>query len=173
MNLKLSDISNIADVVSAVAIVISLIYVGLQVSDNTRATRSATANSATAISVSTFTAVSSSTESASVFHRGMTNPSLLDDGERTQFIFMVHTAYLAFQNSYYLSKEGTLDAEIQESLSQSIMAVKDQPGFRLYWAQRRSFLMKEFRNYVDERIDSDIIHEASEMYSGSGEKLAK
>jgi len=44
MKLKLSDMSNVADVVSAIAIVISLIYVGLQVSDNTKGTRSATAN---------------------------------------------------------------------------------------------------------------------------------
>jgi len=162
--------SNIADVISAVAIVISLIYVGLQVSDNTRATRSATANGATAILVGVYSAASSSTESASVFHRGMTNPSLLDDGERTQFIFMVHTAFLAFQNSYYLSKEGTLDIEVQASLTENIMAVKDQPGLKLYWTQRRAFLMKEFRNYVDVIIASEVKYEASELYLSTGEK---
>ncbi len=51
MKLKLSDMSNVADVVSAIAIVISLVYAGLQVSDNTKATRSYTANGATALTV--------------------------------------------------------------------------------------------------------------------------
>lgn len=164
MKLKLSDMSNVADVVSAIAIVISLVYVGLQVSDNTKATRSSTANGATALTVSAYSLISSSAESASVFHRGMRDPSLLDDGERTQFIFMVHTAFLSFQNSYYLSKEGTLDDEIQTTLTETLMASKDQSGLKLYWNQRRSFFMKEFREYVDELIAKEDIHESSEIY---------
>lgn len=168
MKSKLSDIANIAEVVSAIAIVISLVYVGLQVSDNTRATRSATANSATAITISAFSVASSSTETAGVFYRGMNDPSLLNDAERTQFILIVHTAFLSFQNSFYLAQEGTLDAEVQSTLTASIAAVKDQPGFKLYWAQRRSFMLKDFRDYVDELLANVVVSKSSELYFGSG-----
>ena len=44
MKLKLTDIANIAEVISATAIIVSLIYVGVQVADSTRAVRSASAN---------------------------------------------------------------------------------------------------------------------------------
>ena len=44
MKLKLSELANIAEVIGAFAVVISLLYVGVQVSDNTRAMRSATAS---------------------------------------------------------------------------------------------------------------------------------
>ena len=45
--LKLSQISDLAQVVSAVAVVLSLIYVGQQIRVNTEATRAATRQSVT------------------------------------------------------------------------------------------------------------------------------
>ena len=46
MRLKLSEWANVAEVLSAVAIVISLIFVGVQIADGNRETRAATAQSA-------------------------------------------------------------------------------------------------------------------------------
>lgn len=46
MKLKLSEWASIAEVLSAIAIVISLVFVGLQVSDGSRATRAATSQAA-------------------------------------------------------------------------------------------------------------------------------
>ena len=169
MKLKLSDYSNIADIVAAVAIVLSLIFVGTQVSDNTQATRSATANAATAITVSAYTAITSSTEASNVWFRGLTDPSSLNDAEKTQFILSSHTFILAFQNSYFLSKEGTLDVEIQASITENLHGVKQLPGFKLYWSQRRLLFMKEFRDYVDEILDSDASSSGAVLYRNSDE----
>ena len=173
MKLKLSDYSNIADVVAATAIVLSLIYVGIQVSDNTQATRSATANSATAITISAYNAITSSTETSDVWFRGMTNPSALNDAEKTQYILSFHIFMLAFQNSYYLSKEGTLDAEIQESVTETLHGVSRLPGFKMYWLQRGKLFMSEFRNYVDEFSDSDLDESGVLLYRISDEKLVE
>jgi hypothetical protein len=46
MKLKLSELASMAEVVGAVAVVISLVYVGAQVRDTTRAVRSAAINDA-------------------------------------------------------------------------------------------------------------------------------
>jgi len=45
---SLQDIESIAEVIGAIAIVVSLIYVGIQVNDSALATRSATANDTSA-----------------------------------------------------------------------------------------------------------------------------
>ena len=44
--MKLSDAANWAEIVSALGLVISLVYVGIQVTDNTSAMRSETASNA-------------------------------------------------------------------------------------------------------------------------------
>ena len=164
MKLKLSDYSSIADVIAAIAIIISLIYVGIQISYNTRATRSANANSATSIMMAAYATITSSTESSEIWFKGMTDPSTLDDAERVQFFLTVHATFLAIQNSFYLSKEGTLDAEMQEGITNSILAAKDSPGLVLFWSKRRSLFTKEFQIWVDEILASDSLHESSNIY---------
>ncbi len=46
MKIKLSDFASIAEIIGAFAVVISLIYVGVQVNDSAGAVRSASANDA-------------------------------------------------------------------------------------------------------------------------------
>jgi len=46
LKLKLSELANIAEIIGAFAVVISLIYVGLQVNNSAVAVRSASANDA-------------------------------------------------------------------------------------------------------------------------------
>ena len=46
MKLKLSEMSHVAEIIGAIAIVVSLAYVGVQVKDSAEATRSAAVNDA-------------------------------------------------------------------------------------------------------------------------------
>ena len=46
MNMKLPEVASIAEIVGAFAVVISLIYVGVQVNDSAGAVRAASANDA-------------------------------------------------------------------------------------------------------------------------------
>ena len=46
LRLKLSEWASIAEIIGAIAVIVSLIYVGYQVNDNTSAIRSAAANDA-------------------------------------------------------------------------------------------------------------------------------
>ena len=65
----------------------------------------------------------------------------------------IHGAMLTFQNSYYLAGEGALEIDIYKSLTEAIVAVKDQPGFRFYWQQRKPLFFSEFQKYVDSALE--------------------
>jgi hypothetical protein len=67
----------------------------------------------------------------------------------------LHGLFLIFQNTYYLANEGTLETQIQYRLTEAIAGVKDQPGLRLFWKQRRSIFLKGFQEYVDSILASD------------------
>ena len=67
-----------------------------------------------------------------------------------------HAAMLIFQNSYYLVDEGTLDPQIRDSLTAVLHAVKDQPGFSVYWQQRRAIFFPDFQAYIDSILDSEL-----------------
>ena len=86
----------------------------------------------------------------------MAEPDSLSSEERFQIIITLHGLFLTFQNSFYLSQEGTLDSRIQESITKAAVGVKDQPGFRLFWKLRRELFFPEFQKHIDEIVDTDI-----------------
>lgn len=149
MKPKLADIASIAEVVSAIAIVISLIYVGIQVNDSTRAVRSATANETAAAISAWYAEMGTDQQATHVVLEGFANPESLSRDETAQFIYMMHGLFLQYQAAYYLSQEGTLDDELRESVTNTILGVRGQPGMHVYWAQRRELFKPSFRQHVD------------------------
>ncbi len=100
---------------------------------------------------------------------GIADPESLSREETAQFIYLFHGLMLEYQNAYYLSQEGTLDVDLQESLTNTILGVKDQPGMLLYWGQRRDLLKPDFRGYMDDLLasgttntDMEIIYQPRE-----------
>jgi hypothetical protein len=147
--------ASIAEVIGAVAIVISLIYVGVQVNDSTRAVRSATSNEATAITMSFYVDILSHPERSGNFYDGITDFQSLTPKETFQFLMSMHSGMLAFQNAFYLSQEGTLDPEIQQSMTRTLRSVTDSPGFRHFWEIRRELFRSDFAEYVDDLFAAD------------------
>ena len=155
MKLKLSEYAQIAEIVGAFAIILSLIFVGYQLNDNAKATRSATASATIASMSSWYAGSGQSVQASANFLNAMENPDELTREQWFQFVMNFHAFMLNVQNSYYLVEEGTLDLEIRDSLTAVIMAVKDQSGFQLYWKQRKAIFFLEFQDYIDTIIASE------------------
>ena len=152
MKLKLSDWASIAEVIGAIAIVVSLIYVGIQVNDSTRAVRSATANETSAALSSWYSSIGASAQASEVFYNGVTDPGSLSIEETAQFIYLIHGLFIEYQAAYYLGQEQTLDEGVQESITNTLVGVREQPGVLMYWEQRRDLFEPGFRRFFDDLI---------------------
>ena len=155
--MNLQDLASVAEIVGAVAVVISLIYVGLQVHDSTSAIRSAAASDATTAMQWWYLEMGRNRQASDAGFNAMTSPEPLPAHDEFQFLMSMHAAILGMQNSYLLSKEGTLDAEFREAVTTAIVAVKDLPGMERYWRQRRGFFHTGFAEYVDSLLAQDAI----------------
>ena len=149
MHLTLTDLASIAQVIGALAVVVSLVYVAIQVKSSSSAVRAASGTSANAAVQSWYLELGSNQQASDLYIRAMTSPDPLGREEEFQFIVMTHALMLAFQNSYFLERERTIDAELREAMTVTFMGVKDLPGFRRYWRQRRSYFLKGFADYAD------------------------
>lgn len=147
-------IAYFVEIFGGVAILISLIFVGIQLREHTKATRSSTATATIETMTNWYVTMGTDKEASKSFYQFNADPDSMTKEERLQHIFNYHGLFLAFQNSYYLSLEGTLDERIPKSLNQVIFGVKDQPGFQLYWNSRKSIFFDEYRNYVDDLLES-------------------
>jgi len=153
--MKLKDLALLAELASAVAVVISLVYVGVQVNDNTSAIRSAAASDATTTMQAWYLQMGDNRQASDVWYRAMTSPSPLSNEDEFQFMMSMHVAILGMQNSFLLVKEGTLDREFREGVTAAIVAVKSLPGMQRFWTQRRGFFHVEFANFVDALLAQD------------------
>jgi hypothetical protein len=159
----LETAANYADVIGGVAVVVSLIYVGIKVNKSTSAIRSSAANDATVAMQSWYLEMGTNRQASDIWLNAMTSQDPLETHDEFQFMMSMHSVLLGMQNSYLLSREGTLDEEFREAVTTAIVAVKDLPGMSRCWNQRRDFFHREFAQYVDGLLLQESI-ETLDMY---------
>ncbi len=153
--MPLEQLANIAEVFGLLIVAISLIFLTMQMRQNTRATKSATANDSISMVVAWYGEMGNCEQSSALFYNALADPEAQTPEAWLQFVLNLHGFLLAIQNSYYLAIEGTLDDRITQSLTEVITAVKDQPGFQLFWRQRKAIFFPEFQDYIDTTMSSD------------------
>lgn len=153
--MKLEKWALMSEIIGAVAIVVSLVFVGVQLQSNTSATRSATASAASSATSGWYIAMGTSAQASALFFNFMNDPDSLTPEERIQAVFAVHGILVAFQTSFILANEGTLDSQIKDTILEAIVVVKDKPSFQYYWEQRQAFFYDEFREYVEQLMKVD------------------
>ncbi len=155
MKLKLSELANIAEVIGAFAVVVSLIYVGVQVNDSNSAVRSSSVNDANVAVQEWYMQIGSDEQTSRLFYSALMSDEAKSNEDEFQFIMMFHGVFLAFQNSYLMAEEGTIDSELVNGLTGAILTVKDTPGMKRYWRQRRTTLHPRFVRYVDDLLQEE------------------
>ena len=153
--MPLEQLANIAEVIGMIVVAVTLIFLTTQMRHNTRATRSATANESVSTVTAWYREIGNSKQSSTLFYNANADPESQTPEEWLQFVLNLHGLFLAFQNGFYLAREGTLDDRINQSLIEVIVGVKDQPGFQLFWRQRRAIFFPEFQDYVDTAMSAD------------------
>ena len=148
--MKLSEAAHWAEIVSALGLVISLIYVGIQVTDNTSAMRSETASNASTEFIDWYTHLSGDPQLMDVWLTGVTAPETLDERQSLRFLFLLHIIMLQFQNNYYLVEEGTLDEKMLSAINNTLATIRGTPGFAMYWSLRRDLLRPEYQVFVEQ-----------------------
>ena len=161
----LEQTSYLAEIFGLIAVVISLIYLGMQIKQNTQAIRSTAAYEATQSLSDWYIAIGNNRQSLDTWLGGIPGLDKLKGNDKFQFMILMQAAFLSFQNTFYLAYEQTLNEEIKYSLTSSISIVKDTQGFKDFWEQRRSTFMKEFREYVEKEVLVRDHSNAAKLYN--------
>ena len=142
----------IGEIVGAVAVVVTLIYLTVQIRAGTRASRAAAVTDATAAVQAWYQELGTNPESANLFLEGMSDPQSLSHARQFQFLMLLHCIFLGFQRTYLLSHTGTLDVGLRDSIGTAVQAVNQLPGIHFYWRHRRLFFQPEFVTWVEDLL---------------------
>lgn len=151
--------------------VLSLVYVALQVRQNTRALR--TENYARALDrVAAIQArLSGDPQLTSVFNRGARDPAALTTEERIQFSWTFYEMFGAFEFMFHQSRMGALPTEVWQRWSGTMSWWLSLPGVAAWWRARPAPFSASFSAFVEERlragaVDPDAARRWAEFLAG-------
>lgn len=147
--MSLEQLGLISQIVGAIAIVITLVYLAIQIKDSARSSRSAAVTDATTAMQSFYQELGSNPATSKLFLDGLTNPDALSQEDQFQYLMLMHSCYLGFQRSFFLAREGTLDVALRDSIGTALHAVNHMPGMHSYWRQRKAYFQPEFVEWVE------------------------
>ncbi|HEY5622154.1 MAG TPA: hypothetical protein VIV14_00225 [Gammaproteobacteria bacterium] len=138
---SLSDWGVIAEIVSAIAVVLSLIFVGLQIRDNTLATEAAMYQDSVAYDLGNLRVFGASPQNARVLYTFWNEPDNLDDDEWLQGRTLFTAAIRHAENLYVQYQAGMLSDEAWATREPLIRAFALSPGFEALTSDenRRTF----------------------------------
>lgn len=145
----LSEWANVAEIGAAIGVIISLIFVGIQLQSNTEATQAATRE---AINQKDMSYLSLRLDS-SVLARANAN---IDNGEtlspleESQIIHQEYVNFVSFEHSFYQYRKGALEAgEWLRHENIARIRIESSKHARMMWARKRHTFTVQFQELVD------------------------
>jgi hypothetical protein len=164
--MTLEDLGNIGEFVAAVGVIVSLIYLAIQIRRNTGSVRAATFQNVSKAWQDWMYSLSEG-DTFPLFYRGCFDPTSLNDMEGVQYWLLVRALFRGYENDHYQYNQGAFDAKAwegyRESLRNDILSI---PGIRAVWMLDRQNYNKAFAEYVDQELKSARIRESFGIAEG-------
>lgn len=158
----------IYDIGQTVAVFASLVFVGLQIRQNTRALK-ATSHHAVTDSFNALNALLATDQNvARIWRCGLADLGNLNDDEATSFSFLALANMRIFETLYYQNKTGTMEEDLFEAELNTLKWAFTNPGIRTWWRANPISFSTEYRAFIDA-----LIRDVQEPTSGSAEEATQ
>ena len=144
----------IGEIVGAIAVVVTLVYLTTQIRQNTKTVQAASFDS----SISSINAIRQSAyenpELMDIWARGMANPEKLSELERERYRFMIHNMMWSQWNVYFQSQVAELP-NIWAPQKIQLKRVLSQQGMKWFLENYKHELESNFQDEIDLILSDD------------------
>ncbi len=148
--IKLNELAQIAEIIAAVAVVMSLIYVGKEVQSNTAAVRGAAMQAVATTDADALLTTAADATLSEIVRLGQLDPSQLTPPDAHRYYLFMTQFWLSFQNIYQQSELGLIDQSVWQSYVSVICRMAARPGPQTTWPDHDSVLDPAFVAVVEE-----------------------
>lgn len=142
-------IGAIGEIVGAFAVVLSLVYLAVQVRQNTTALRGATAAEAVGAIREWNGRLIDDPVVSELFTKGVEDPTQLSDAERRRFVPIAFNFFKTVEHLHYQYARGILDPEIWTGWEVVLTGYAAGAGMKAYYHERRAAFSREFQQWVE------------------------
>lgn len=150
--MRLGELSDLAQVIGAIAVVISIVYLAVQIRQNTRALGLSVHHAITDANAQILALLAQDPDLARLFRIGAGDFKALADDDRSRFNCLLHRIFLTFEDGFYHLRVGALPAPMSERFSRVLPTYLNQPGVRAWFDSQKHLMSDEFVKYVTAEV---------------------
>ena len=145
-------IGSIAELLGALGVIASLVYLAAQIRHNTRSLRASTYESLAQATAASNILLISDPEIAELVERGLGNDTL-DRDTRTRFVAYLRMTFRRYDSVFLHYRQGILPPEAWEAYWNSFRKILRSPNVRDFWVRSKDDYMPDFRDLVSQEIN--------------------
>lgn len=147
--MTLEEINYIAQTIAAVAVALSLLFVGVQIRQNTRATRAAS-HGAVSSALNEVNRMFAENEGLTkIWLAGRKDRGSLSEEDRWRFDAMARAYFHVCETMFIQARLGAGDKGVMKAEEEGMKAVLAAPGAKNWWVENPFGFCAEFRAYVE------------------------
>ncbi len=150
--MPLDQLANIAEISAVALVIVSLIYVGIQIKQNTKATEISTSHAFVDTFSKTVLEICREKEFTDIYWRGLGGLSNLQGSEVAAFGAWTISACRAWELFYYQWQAHVFDDRLWVGWKAQFCDLFGYPGIQEIWSLRSHQFDVEFREFVDQQI---------------------
>jgi hypothetical protein len=150
----------VAELVGAIAVVMSLVYLASQIRSGSRALETTMRDSSFHALTEWNYSILADPDLAWIFQEGSRSPESLDEKERARFSHIAYSFLKLFENLYLHQLDGSISSETWEYNRHVLVLFAVQPGFRAYVVRRRAIFNPRFLTMIDALEGTEMVNTA-------------
>lgn len=153
--MNLEDLGNLGELVAAIATVATLVYLALQIRQNSEATKISAGQSILSSINEALQVASSSSQAARVLVLGQSDYDNLPEDEKAQFLVWVFAWFRVLEQGQYYHRKGYLDDELWQGHMEHLKQLMKSPAILHWWEGRKYFYSPALQELVHEAKSAD------------------
>jgi hypothetical protein len=151
----LDAIGNIGDFLGGLGVVVTLIYLAIQVRQNTKSTKTQSYQAAVSAASDWSRQVGIDSESCKIILAGSIDQGALSDIERVQYNLIMVSVLRNCENIHYQYINGAIDESTWIGWANRTHSFLAPEGAQAWWQNQESAFSPEFRLFANERHGTD------------------
>ena len=149
-------VAAIGSVLGALSVILTVVFLAVQVRRNTAATQSQTYQAACAALADFGALLAQDPALCRVWRLGLSKPDELEDNQYYQFAFLGISLLRRYENAFFQYHAGLIGAYFWNGHKNNLLWHFHQPGFQRWWKERRLTFSEAFRDYLESTSSPDI-----------------
>jgi hypothetical protein len=149
-------IGALAELAGALGVIASLVYLAIQIRQNTRSAREASWESVSRELQQFRALIAQDPEVARIYREGLRDLRSLSDDDRWRFGDLMQTIFTVSESQYRRRDSGLFQHGLED-----ILWTAGRPGAREWWMKGRRVYSPEFQRFVDEALEKSPEEQAS------------